>query len=408
MTENEINVTATCIAALANQPNSEEKIKLLLTSLFGSYEKEGYFNEPKNNSKYECSAPLLFTEKEVSKMPKPFRKLFRTNKICAHVRKRSDGLYEIRCMVDLKPITAVSKYLEIAKEKFIEKLKLASVEIEVQQSSGTNFNSYLNRWLETAKKPHVKENTYGGYCQTVRTNIKPEFEERNLEEITYMELQSLITEYQEGGKNRTAKKIYQLLCGVFDSAVADRLIPISPMLKVKLTHYETESGVPFTREEEKQLIENFKSEPTLYRQAFVFMMYTGIRRAELSSVVIEDGWVHLVSAKQRKGFKEKIRSLPIPPILQPYLPSINIDEIIKISPHLLTKHLHKQFNTHHCHDLRHTFVTRAQECKIPREYVSLWAGHTADSSITTTIYTHLEQNKDLQVEEMQKFQYELN
>lgn len=264
-------------------------------------------------------------------------------------------------MVDLKPITAVSKYLEIAKEKFIEKLKLASVEIEVQQSSGTNFNSYLNRWLEAAKKPHVKENTYGGYCQTVRTNIKPEFEERNLEEITYMELQSLITEYQEEGKNRTAKKIYQLLCGVFDSAVADRLIPISPMLKVKLTHYETESGVPFTREEEKQLIENFKSEPTLYRQAFVFMMYTGIRRAELSSVVIEDGWVHLVSAKQRKGFKEKIRSLPIPPILQPYLPSINIDEIIKISPHLLTKHLHKQFNTRHCHDLRHTFVTRAQE-----------------------------------------------
>lgn len=408
MNKNEINVTATCIAALATQPDSEEKIKLLLTSLFSSYEKEGFLGEPKNNSKYKGSAPLIFTEKEISKMPKQFRKLFKINKVRAHVRKRSDGLYEIRCMVDLKSITAVSKYLETAKEKFIEKLKLASVEIEVQQSSGTNFNSYIDRWLETAKKPHVKENTYGGYCQTVRANIKPEFEERNLEEITYMELQSLITEYQEEGKNRTAKKIYQLLCGVFDSAVADRLIPISPMLKVKLTHYETESGVPFTREEEKQLIENFKEQPTLYRQAFVFMMYTGIRRAELSSVIIEDGWIHLVSAKQRKGFKEKIRSLPIPPILQNYLPNINIDEIIKISPHLLTKHLHKQFNTHHCHDLRHTFVTRAQECKIPREYVSLWAGHKADSSITTTIYTHLEQNKDLQVEEMQKFQYELN
>jgi hypothetical protein len=45
MNKNEINVTATCIAALANQPNSEDKIKLLLISLFESYSKEGFLNE---------------------------------------------------------------------------------------------------------------------------------------------------------------------------------------------------------------------------------------------------------------------------------------------------------------------------------------------------------------------------
>ena len=408
MTENEINVNATCIAALANQPNSEEKIKLLLTSLFGSYEKEGYFNEPKNNSKYECSAPLLFTEKEVSKMPKPFRKLFRTNKICAHVRKRSDGLYEIRCMIDLKPITAVSKYLEVAKEKFIEKLKnINPVEFQINVSNGTDFCTYIDQWLETAKKPHVKESTYKDYVQTIKTNIKPEFQERTIEGITYTELQAFITKYQDDGKNRTAKKIYQLLSSLFDAAVADRLVPISPMLKVKLTHYETESGVPFTRKEERQLLENFKCNPSLYRQAFVFMLYTGVRRAELSSVVVENGWIHIVTAKQRKGFKDKLRSLPIPPMLQAILPFINIDEIVKINPHLLTKHLHKQFENHHCHDLRHTFITRAQECGIRREYVSLWAGHKADNSITSNVYTHLEQNKELQVEEMQKFHYML-
>lgn len=179
------------------------------------------------------------------------------------------------------------------------------------------------------------------------------------------------------------------------------------MLKVKLTHYETESGVPFTRKEERQLLENFKCNPSLYRQAFVFMLYTGVRRAELSSVVVENGWIHIVTAKQRKGFKDKLRSLPIPPMLQAILPFINIDEIVKINPHLLTKHLHKQFENHHCHDLRHTFITRAQECGIRREYVSLWAGHKADNSITSNVYTHLEQNKELQVEEMQKFHYML-
>lgn len=146
MNKNEINVTATCIATLASQPDSEEKIKLLLTSLFSSYEKEGFLGEPKNSSKYEGSAPLLFTEKEVSKMPKQFRKLFKTNKVRAHVRKRADGLYEIRCMIDLKPITAVSKYLETAKEKFIEKLKnITAIELQINVSAGMDFCTYIDQ-----------------------------------------------------------------------------------------------------------------------------------------------------------------------------------------------------------------------------------------------------------------------
>lgn len=406
MTNQEINSNLTnYIIQLAQQPNAKDSLNLLLDNLFNNSQKEKAEEDRKNKA---ASSIVLFTSKELFTMPKQFRKLFKTNKVRAHVRKRADGLYEIRCMIDLKPITAVSKYLETAKEKFIEKLKnVAAIEVQVNVSNGTDFCTYIEQWMETAKKPHVKESTYKDYIQTVKTNIKPTFQNRTLESLTYSELQAFITKYQDDGKNRTAKKIYQLLSSLFDAAVADRLVPISPMLKVKLAHYETESGVPFTREEERQLLEDFKREPTLYRQAFVFMLYTGIRRAELASVVVENGWIHLVTAKQRKGFKEKLRSLPIPPMLQQVLPFINVDEIVKINPHLLTKHLHKQFENHHCHDLRHTFITRAQECKIPREYVSLWAGHKADNSITSNVYTHFEQNKELQIEEMQKFHYVL-
>ena len=392
------------IIQLAQQPNAKDSLNLLLDNLFNNSQKEKAEEDRKNKA---ASSIVLFTSKELFTMPKQFRKLFKTNKVRAHVRKRADGLYEIRCMIDLKPITAVSKYLETAKEKFIEKLKNIDAAEVHNVSDGTDFCSYIEQWMETAKKPHVKESTYKDYVQTVKTNIKPAFPDRTLESLTYSELQAFITKYQDDGKNRTAKKIYQLLSSLFDAAVADRLVPISPMLKVKLAHYETESGVPFTREEEHQLLEDFKREPNLYRQAFVFMLYTGVRRAELASVVVENGWIHLVTAKQRKGFKEKLRSLPIPPMLQNVLQFINVDEIVKINPHLLTKHLHKQFENHHCHDLRHTFITRAQECKIPREYVSLWAGHKADNSITSNVYTHLEQNRELQVEEMQKFHYVL-
>lgn len=52
-------------------------------------------------------------------------------------------------------------------------------------------------------------------------------------------------------------------------------------------------------------------------------------------------------------------------------------------------------------------TTRAQECGIRREYASMWAGHKADTSITSNVYTHLEQNKNVQIEEMKKFQYKI-
>ena len=73
------------------------------------------------------------------------------------------------------------------------------------------------------------------------------------------------------------------------------------MKKVTLPHYEQEHGVQFTREEEALLVNNFKDNPHIYRQAFVFMIYTGIRRAELSTVEVENDWM-----KDEKTHKNNI------------------------------------------------------------------------------------------------------
>ena len=58
---------------------------------------------------------------------------------------------------------------------------------------------------------------------------------------------------------------------------------------------------------------------------------------------------------------------------------------------------------HHLHELRHTFITRAQECGIAREVVSLWAGHKADNTMTTNVYTHF--SEEFQLQEIKKFDY---
>lgn len=137
-------------------------------------------------------------------------------------------------------------------------------------------------------------------------------------------------------------------------------------------------------------------------------MYTGLRRSELASTVIDGEWIKIITGKQRKGMKEKSRSIPISPMLNNILPLINIEAIKVVSVGVLTNRIKDIFTNHHLHDLRHTFITRAQECGIRREIVSLWAGHKADSSITTTVYTHFQERSELQIAEMQKYSYTYN
>ncbi len=375
-----------------------------------------FFNEAKekNESVYPTErkekTQLLFadfTEKEIRQMPKEFKKKFKIGKIKASVRKQPCGVYEIRCQINYHKITATSKLLEIAKQKFIEKLRVLDGEINVYRGKKVYFCDYMMAWLETVKKPYIKENTYKNYLQLFNAYIVKTFIKRDLSTIKQLELQEFINRFTEKGQFRTAQNLHRLLSALFDYAVADEIIQRSPMALVKKAVYEQEHGEPLTREEESYLIKCLKLERTIYSQVYAFMVYTGVRRAELSSCEIEKDFIKVRTAKVRKGKKEKNRLIPISPILKKILPLIDFETIKNIPVNTLTSHIKLFFKNHHLHDLRHTFITRCQECGIRREIVSLWAGHAADNSITSTVYTHLEHNKDIQLEEIKKFSYDL-
>ena len=355
----------------------------------------------------EETTALDFNEKDIMKMPKIFRNEFKTGKVKARIRRRDDGRYEIRCQINKKRISATSKTLEIAKQKFIKQLNALTAPQTTVSRKNVTLYDYMKKWLETTKKPYIKPNTYKFYLQTFNTDIVPRFGTRELTSIKTFELQDFINEYTNAEKFRTAKKIAQLLSAVFDYAVSDELLTRSPMNKVVVAIYEQEHGTPLTRTEESAFIRSFMEDPNIYRQAFVFMLYTGLRRSELSSVIVSDKWVTVTTAKQRKGKKEKTRKIPVSPMLRAVLPLIDVTAIKALSVGVLTKQFKKDCPKHHLHELRHTFITRCQECGIQRELVSLWAGHAADSSITSTVYTHLSQFEDRQIAEMDKFEYKL-
>ena len=399
------------IIQLAQKPNAKESLALLLDNLFDNAQKEKQEEDRKEKA---ASSIVLFTTKELSKMPQQFRKIFKAGNVRAHVTQRTDGLFLIRCQINKLRITATEKNLDVCKERFIQKLAKSFTQIPIQserktkQKQQTPLIPYMQKWLESAKKPFIKDVTYKDYIQTMNAYILPKFNDKCIETVQTFELQELLTEITNSGRNRTAKKIYQLLSPLFEYAVADGVITLNPMAKVKLARYEQEHGVPLTIEEEYALLQEIKRNPTIYNQAYAFIMYTGLRRSELASVVIDGDWIILTTAKQRKGMKEKSRSIPISPMLKRVLPFIDIEKIKTASIGVLTNRFKEICPNHHLHDLRHTFITRAQECGIRREIVSLWAGHKADSSITTNVYTHFQERSELQIIEMQKYNYKYN
>ena len=112
-----------------------------------------------------------------------------------------------------------------AKKKFAEKLKAAIPQYASTNVKTTYLEDYMRQWLETVKKPYIKEDTYKRlYLQVFNAYIIPNFGKRDIKTIKPLELQTFINSFTEAEKFRTAQKLQQVLYALFDYAVTDEII----------------------------------------------------------------------------------------------------------------------------------------------------------------------------------------
>ena len=371
-------------------------LRRLASAIFAEYERIGadlenwqasfeilrpdFKKSPSPNAEGEAeTVPLKFTDKEISKMPKDFKKdyLAQGGNI-AHVRLKPNGSYEIRCRRYGRNISASAKSLDVAKKRFLAKLSGEDTK-PAPGPQDVTFAEYAKRWLEVGKKPRVK-----------------------LKEIKPLELQKLLNDMEKKGVRRGSETAYLLLRGIFEFAVAEDLLPKSPMTLILKPRHETQHGQALTPEEEKLFLERCLQSPYSCKYALVLMLFTGIRRSELPTAEIGKDWVTVTSAKTRQGASAKKRKIPISPMLRKYLPLMK-DGFRDVALETLTHAFPKLMPGRHLHELRHTFITRCQECGISRELTSVWAGHKADNSMTSTVYTHF--SEKFQLSEAQKLDY---
>lgn len=343
--------------------------------------------------------------KELRKMPTKFREIFNLEWLEKHTRQKPNGVYEIRCSINKVPISGSGKTLDVAAEDFIR--KLVDLERGTQKKSAedkTLFVDFAEKWFVVVKKPTVKPNTYESFYAAYTTHIKPYFRGKPIKAITPMEIQPLFTKFIRQKKSKTAQTVKVLLNQIFKSAVAERIIPQNPMDGVQVLKHQPKKGTALTLVEEREFLQSIKG--SRYELAFAFLLFGGMRRGELHSVKVDGEFLSVLDGKVRIAQEQTIRKVPITPMLQRYLTGASksqIKEALAYNIEMLTRYFKVFCPSHHLHELRHTFITRCQECGVPREVVSVWAGHAADKTMTSTVYTHFAD--DFMISEGKKVDY---
>ena len=352
---------------------------------------------------------LRFTKKEMSIMPQELQERLNEARRGRWIRQKANGIYEIRMSISGVQFYASAKDLAVAKRKFLDAVRCETggetmpIMAKKRIASGVTFGEFADRWLTVTKKPRVKEITYEEISLQLKNHLLPRFGEVPITDIHTMEIDEFINSYIERGQARTALKLYVTLKDIFNCATLDEVIKRNPAEKIQKPTYEAKSGAALSREEEFELVNKLFENNDPCRYAIVFILYTGMRRSELKSASTDGVWITVSCAKTRKG-KERTRKVPITPMLRPYIEhftKVNLcftdDRLSRVVPKYLEGH-----TTHH---LRHTFITRAQECGVSKEIVKLWVGHSANKrDMTESVYTHF--SEEFQLSEATKISYE--
>lgn len=325
------------------------------------------------------------------------------------VRQKPNGVYEARYRAHGLNICVAAKERSKLKPKFLSKLMEAAHAGELAPTADRiTVSEMCRRWLEL-RHPTIKDDTAKEYARMIAADVDPTIGKMPLAKVRQSDLQEFVSAPMAAGHGRTAEKRHQLLRSVLDLAVGDGILDRSPMRLVRPPVYDTETGKALTPAEEKELLRLLDGQSRVSRpvhDALLFLLYTGMRRGELARISLEDGFLSVGCGKVRKGKREKVRLVPVTPMLAAVLPELDLEGIRIVRPDALTQAMHRLMPQHHLHDLRHTYITRCQECHVPREVVSAWAGHAPDSSLTSTVYTHF--SREFMLQEARKVIYDLD
>ena len=336
-----------------------------------------------------------WTKKELSEMP--FLKDMK-------YRKTKDGIHQFRYRRDGFNVACCSKNYETAKQKardFIAGLKQKQrEEIVVKHVNTVAYVAKL--WGDLKCKQWAKQSART-YLGVLKNHVLPVFGNRSVKTLLPMDMQPFFDELS-AKQSRTAEDAKVLLNGIFRYAIANRLCTSNPVAGVYVPKHARKCGKALT-DEQLQRFKAIMSQKKERCLAYLIILYSGIRGAELESMTFdwEQGTFTVKNAKlktyQKHNPDNLTRTVPITPGLYSLRSRIETEKWNYKSATLSSK-LFLYWTETTVKDLRHTFTTKAREAGIDNELVNLWTGHLPGNNVTANIYTHF--SLSYQIEQAKK------
>jgi integrase len=147
------------------------------------------------------------------------------------------------------------------------------------ESLPTTVEDYLQKWLETAAKPRLRDNTYKEYAGLIERYVKPSLGAIRLSDIGPLDVQKFYAGLTEKGLSpRTVRFTHSVLTSAFKQAVRWRMLARNPCNSAELPRNASTEMQSLTPVEAARFLKEAESDR--WSALFVLALATGLRPSE--------------------------------------------------------------------------------------------------------------------------------
>jgi integrase len=138
---------------------------------------------------------------------------------------------------------------------------------------------YLNKWLETAARPRVRERTFDGYEWLLRRYVVPKLGARRLADVQALDVQTLYNDLLNTGISaKTIRNLHQVFSSALTQAVKWKMLVHNPCTLVDLPRRERKEMQSLSAAEVTRFLEVARGDKWFV--AFLVAIETGARPEE--------------------------------------------------------------------------------------------------------------------------------
>ncbi|MFT9313908.1 tyrosine-type recombinase/integrase [Leuconostoc pseudomesenteroides] len=302
-----------------------------------------------------------------------------------------------------------------------------SIEKENKANTGYNildskmiFSEYYANWVETYKRPIIRESTYIRYKSWIN-NVKNLFGDVRLDQLTNYQIQQIINNF---GQTHTLKSTQGFLVSVRSSlkdALLDGYIDKDIFSRVKAnSHVEKPKSENFLSAEEFERLQDFlyDNQKEVINNPKILMVLialeTGARLGEIcalrvndihtNQLLIDESYSATSHQYTKPKTKSSIRAISIPSkletVIRYYIKKTSKNDILFAPQHRANisrgvSAILKHAGVHQIrfHGLRHSHVSYLLHRGVDISYISKRVGHS-NTTITLQVYAHLLKEKE--------------